>query len=207
MLYVQALTDGYTFAEDAGENSGIRERLRREYDALGGEALHERLKNIAPESAARIAPQDAKRLIRALEVIELTGEPPVSRPARDVPYDVLFIGLCRERDELYRRIEQRVDIMLSDGLQAETERLLDSGFSSGCKPMQGLGYRQMCQYLYGELTYDEMVRLIKRDTRRFAKRQLTWWRRDERICWFDVSSGRDVFEGILQTVREHFDII
>lgn len=206
MLYIQALTDGYTFGEDAGGNEVLRARLQQEYDTLGGNALHRRLAAIAPDTALRIAPQDARRLIRALEVIELTGQPPAAQPAAEAPYDVLLLGLHREREQLYRRIEQRVDIMLADGLQAETERLLDMGFGAELKPIQGLGYRQMCQYLYGELTYDEMVRLIKRDTRRFAKRQLTWWRRDGRIRWFDAgaAAGEELLAGVLAAVHGHF---
>lgn len=206
MLYIQALTDGYAFDEVAGEDTELRARLRREYDTLGAAVLHRRLAETAPEAAAKIAPQDAKRLIRALEVIELTGKPPSAQPAAGAPYDVLLLGLNREREELYQRIEQRVDIMLADGLRQETERLLDMGYAPELKPMQGLGYRQMCQYLGGEVTYDEMVRLIKRDTRRFAKRQLTWWRRDERICWFraDMMEYGSIVAEMAEMVRRRW---
>ena len=208
MLYIQALTDGYEFGEAAGVDTALRDRLRREYDTLGGDALHRRLAVAAPETAAKIAPQDAKRLIRALEVIELTGRPPAAASAAELPYNAVLLGLNRERQQLYDRIEQRVDIMLADGLQAETERLMDMGFGPDLKPMQGLGYRQMCQYLYGELTYDEAVRLIKRDTRHFAKRQLTWWRRDERIKWFcpDLADDGSLLAEMLAVVRRHFGV-
>lgn len=182
-LYLQALVDGYDLTSPGG-NAEIRERLHREYHTLGADALHQRLAAGDAKSAGQISPNDEKRLVRALEVLETTGRP-ISEQGRaaEEPFDVLMIGLIRERDEIYRRIEQRVDIMLEDGLVDEVRRLLTMGFNRDCKPMQGLGYRQICQYLAGEVTFDEAVELIKRDTRRFAKRQLTWWRRDERICW------------------------
>lgn len=186
-LYLQALIDGYDLNKAAPADNELRQRLHDEYRELGREQLHRRLAEADPKAAARIAPNDEKRLVRALEVLALTGQP-ISAQGRaaEPPYDLLLVGLIRDRAELYRRIEQRVDIMLRDGLLAEVERLLALGYPASCKPMQGLGYRQMCQYLAGELGYDEAVALIKRDTRRFAKRQLTWWRRDQRICWYQA---------------------
>lgn len=183
-LYLQALVDGYELGAVPGGNAAIRDRLHAEYHRLGAAALHQRLAAADPVSAARISPNDEKRLTRALEVLEATGKP-ISEQGRaaESPYDVLLIGLIRERDEIYRRIEQRVDIMLEQGLVDEVKRLLAMGFGADLKPMQGLGYRQLCRYLAGDITYAEAVELIKRDTRHFAKRQLTWWRRDGRICW------------------------
>lgn len=183
-LYLSALVDGYELGAVPGGDTAIRDRLHAEYQTLGAAALHQRLAQADPVSAARISPNDEKRLTRALEVLEVTGRP-ISGQSRaaESPFDVLLIGLIRERDEIYRRIEQRVDVMLEQGLVDEVQRLLNMGFGAGLKPMQGLGYRQLCQYLAGGITYDEAVELIKRDTRHFAKRQLTWWRRDERICW------------------------
>lgn len=183
-LYLSALMDGYDLEQAAATDEKLRERLRNEYYTLGRDVLHRRLSEVDPKAAARISPNDEKRLIRALEFFEVSGRP-ISEQGRAAqsPYKLLVVGLIRDREEIYRRIEQRVDIMLSDGLVGEVKRLLDMGFSAECKPMQGLDYRQICQYLSGEISYDEAVELIKRDTRHFAKRQLTWWRRDERIVW------------------------
>jgi tRNA dimethylallyltransferase len=207
-LYVQALADGYDLAETASADEELRARLKQDYQALGGEQMHARLSAVDPVAAARISPNDAKRLLRALEVYELTGQP-ISTLGRaaDSPYNVLFLGLNREREQLYRRIEQRVDIMLADGLEAECVYLLQAGFGADCKPMRGLGYRQMCQYLQGEIDYDEAVRLVKRDTRRFAKRQLTWWRRDERVHWFrpDLQPPEKILAEMAALAHEYFD--
>jgi tRNA dimethylallyltransferase len=206
-LYVQALADGYDLDEAASADEELRSRLKRDYQEVGGEKMLERLAEIDPTAAKRISPNDEKRLVRALEVYELTGQPisEIGRAA-DSPYNVLFLGLNREREELYRRIEQRVDIMLADGLEAECVYLLNAGFTADCKPMRGLGYRQMCQYLQGEIDYDEAVRLIKRDTRRFAKRQLTWWRRDERVHWFrpDLQQAEEILAEMTALAHEYF---
>lgn len=203
-LYISALVDDYNLSEVTGADEEIRNRLHSEYHTLGREVLHQRLCEVDPKSAAHISANDEKRLVRALEVFEATGRP-ISEQGRasESPYDLLMIGLIRDREEIYRRIEMRVDIMLADGLVAEVQRLLEMGFTADCKPMQGLGYRQICEYLRGELAYDEAVELIKRDTRRFAKRQLTWWRRDERILWqrADVTT-EEMLANILPRVQQ-----
>lgn len=184
-LYLRALISGYKLDEAAPADEELRARLRGEYQTLGKDALHRRLQEIDPAAAARISPNDEKRLLRALEVFELSGRPISAQGrAQEAPYNVLSVGLIRDRAELYRRIEARVDIMLQDGLLTEVERLLAMGYSAECKPMQGLGYRQMCRYIGGEIDLSAAVELIKRDTRRFAKRQLTWWRRDDKIFWY-----------------------
>lgn len=206
-LYIQALCDGYQLSQDATADETLRERLRDEYERLGAAAMHQRLTQVDPAAAAHIAPADQKRLIRALEVFELTGRP-ISQQGRAAgsPYDLLLLGLARERAALYARIEQRVDMMLAAGLQNEVESLLAMGYTPDLKPLQGLGYRQMCAYLAGNLAYDEAVDLIKRDTRRFAKRQLTWWRRDARINWFDAGGETPaaILDVMCRMVRERF---
>lgn len=206
-LYIQALCDGYQLSQEAAADENLRSRLRGEYEQLGALALHKRLAQVDPVSAAHIAPADQKRLIRALEVFENTGRPiSLQRRAAESPYNLLLFGLTRERAALYERIEQRVDIMLAAGLQNEVERLLSMGYTPDLKSMQGLGYRQICGYLMGELAYDEAVNLIKRDTRRFAKRQLTWWRRDARIHWFDAGeqTSASILDAMCQMTEVHF---
>lgn len=183
-LYLNALMYGYQLDSVAEANEELRESLHREYRELGREVLHARLCTVDPKAAAQISPNDEKRLVRALEFFETNGQAISEQGrAKELPYDLVAVGLIREREELYRRIEMRVDMMMSDGFLAEVERLLEMGFSAELKPMQGLGYRQLCDYLAGNCSLEEAVGLIKRDTRRFAKRQLTWWRRDENINW------------------------
>lgn len=208
-LYIQALVDGYQLAETAPADEELRAKLQAEYQTLGAEVMHRRLAAVDAAAAARIAPEDAKRLVRALEVFSLTGKP-ISEQGRatESPYNLLLVGLNRDREELYRRIELRVDIMLADGFADEVRRLLAMGFAADCKPMQGLGYRQLGQYFNGDLAYDEAVELIKRDTRRFAKRQLTWWRRDERVHWFNPAelSEDELLAAICAEAHKQFAI-
>ncbi len=134
------------------------------------------------------------RVIRALEVYNHTGIPisrsPELTPA-DSPYDFRLFGLMPERDWLYGRIEQRVEAMLAAGLMAEVQGLLNKGYSAELFPMQSLGYRQICDFLAGRYDFAEAVRLIKRDTRHYAKRQLTWFKREQRITWLEVGEGRE----------------
>lgn len=206
-LYIQALADNYNLNEAAPTDAALRQRLHAEYQKLGANALHQRLALVDPVSAAKISPNDEKRLIRALEVWQLSGRPISAQGKNAEPaYDVLLLGLNRERQELYRRIDQRVDLMLEAGLLAETESALAAGLPPDCKPLLGLGYRQAVWYWQGLTNLAETARLIKRDTRHFAKRQLTWWRRDERIHWFDLSSQppERQLPAILRLVRQHY---
>ena len=206
-LYIQALCDGFQLNEAAPADEKLRQELRQAYQSLGAAEMHRQLAQVDAVAAAKIAPQDEKRLLRALEVWHLTGRP-ISAQGRAAksPYELLLLGLTRERAELYQRIEQRVDVMLTAGLLQETARLLAAGLNPELKPLQGLGYRQAIWYLQGLLSRPEMVRLIKRDTRRFAKRQLTWWRREERIHWFNLSeqSPEKALEAMLRLAQERF---
>jgi len=207
-LYIQALADNYSLNGAAPADESLRRRLHEEYQRLGAAAMHRKLAAADPDAAAKISPNDEKRLVRALEFWQLCGRPISAQGKTAEPaYDVLLLGLRRERGELYQRIDQRVDEMLAAGLLAETARLLAAGVPADCKPMQGLGYRQAVWYFAGLVNQAEMARLIKRDTRHFAKRQLTWWRRDPRIHWFDVPPGQSSvsqLEPILRLVRAHF---
>ena len=208
-LYLQALADDYALSEAAPSDEALRAKLHADYLRLGAEAMHRRLAEVDAASAAVISCNDEKRLLRALEFFQLCGRP-ISEQGRAAqsPYNLLLIGLNRERAELYRRIEKRVDIMLAEGLTAEVQMLLDMGYTEECKPMQGLGYRQICQYLRGGLSLGEAADLIKRDTRRFAKRQLTWWRRDSRICWqqADEHSGQNMPAEIAALAARQFGL-
>lgn len=186
-LYLNTLLQPYHFPQEAGADQALRARLRLRLAEQGTLALHQQLAEVDPTAAARIHPHDTHRLIRALEVYETTGRPISAWQAESAlppPYDALLIGLDLERETLYSRIERRIEQMLADGLIEEVRGLLVNGVPREAVSMQGLGYRQIAAHLAGICTLDEAITLLKRDTRRFAKRQLTWFRRDRRIHWF-----------------------
>ena len=191
-LYVKALIDGII---DLGEtNFELRERLWKIRREEGNEALYERLKTLDPKAAATMLPQNWKRVIRAIEVFEETGRSIVDlHKAQKKKNDFNFVqfGLRISREKLYERIENRVDEMLKNGLVEEVERLLKMGFSPECNALNTVGYKEIISFLKGEYDFTRTVELIKRNTRRYAKRQLTWFGRDERIYWMDGSKSVD----------------
>ena len=186
-LYVDSLLKIYHFPLQGEADPDIRRRLREELERDGAQALHQRLQTVDPEAAARIHVNDSHRLIHALEVWE-SGGVALSQlwrePGQEPPYRSICIGLLMARELLYHRIEQRVEEMLAQGLVEEVRRLLLAGVGEDAVAMQGLGYRQFLPYLRGECDLAAAVDLLKRDTRRFAKRQLTWFKRNEEITWF-----------------------
>jgi tRNA dimethylallyltransferase len=184
-LYLKALLHGL-FAEGASTGP-FREGLRREVQDLGLPELYRRLAHLDPETAARLHPHDSYRILRTLEVIAAAGRP-VSELWRahrfqDSPYRVLKLGLNLPREELNRRIEDRVEVMLAQGWLEEVEGLLRR-FPPDLKPLQAIGYRHLSNYLTGRWTWEEALELLRRDTRRYAKRQLTWFRGDPAVRWF-----------------------
>jgi tRNA dimethylallyltransferase len=184
-LYLKALLSGL-FAE--GEPApGIRDRVRRELGTLGLPVLYARLIHLDPVTAARLHPHDTYRIIRALEVIAATGKPLsefiASHRFQDAPFKVLKLGLLLPREELYQKIELRVELMLGQGWLDEVEGLL-SRYPPTLKPLQALGYRHLINYLTGRWSWEEALSLLARDTRRYAKRQFTWFGSDPSIHWF-----------------------
>lgn len=177
-LYLRSLLRGVF--EGPGASSAIRERLEREAETLGSEALHDRLRSLDPPRAAKVHPNDLRRIVRALEVIEVGGRPmselqlhpplPVAQRPRHVYW------LSPPREWLYRRIEQRVDRMFADGLVEETRTLRDRFGALSSTALQAIGYREVVEHLEGQHSFDETIELIKRHTRQFAKRQHTWFR-------------------------------
>lgn len=188
-LYVKAVIEDYNFTQ-AETNHELREKLMRECATWGKPALHRRLAEIDPETASRLHVNDVKRVIRALEVYYQTGKTlsESARREKKPVYNLLMYGLTMDRQQLYSRIEKRVDKMIASGLIDEVEELLARGYSPGLTSMQGLGYKEIARYLNKELTLDQAVILLKQSTRRFAKRQLTWFGRDKRIKWIDVGN-------------------
>lgn len=181
--------------------------LRRELEALGPEALVAELRRVDPVSAARIDPRNLRRVIRALEVYRITGRPQSAWAARRSPgMETLILGLWCERDELYRRIDARVDAMIERGLEGEVRSLLAKGFSCDLPALRSIGYKEMCGYLRGELTLAEAVARMKTETHRLSRHQRNWFRRhDPRIHWIDVTAG-DPFEEAAAAVARRFSI-
>lgn len=168
----------------------LREALEKEAEIYGTEHVHNRLKELDQAAAERIHPNNLKKVIRAIEVFESTGEG--IREFKESflyteDYDFVLIGLTREREELYHRIDARVDQLMEAGLVKEIESLLEKGLSENHISMKGIGYKEMIPYLRGESDLDEAVRLVKRNTRHYAKRQLTWFRRYPDMIWFNLS--------------------
>lgn len=188
-LYVNSLVCNLDFTETVS-NPELRDMLKKTARERGNDYLHRKLGEVDAETAARLHPNDVKRVIRALEVYYCTGKPisyyHKKSKEGSIPYNPIMIGLRMNRKDLYKRINQRVDAMIEAGLVDEVRRLLEMGCTRDMTSMQGLGYKEIAGYLQGEYSMDEAIEMIKRDTRRFAKRQFTWFRRDDRIFWIDV---------------------
>ncbi|KGE17350.1 tRNA (adenosine(37)-N6)-dimethylallyltransferase MiaA [Paenibacillus wynnii] len=202
-LYIESLCYGFRFSEAVAD-----EAFRKEQDEYAEEhgalALHARLEAVDPISAARLHPNDRRRIIRALEIHHQTDTTLSSSHAaqkKESPYELCIIGLTMDRKMLYKRIEDRIDQMLEDGLVDEVRTLLERGYGRGLVSMQGLGYKEIAAYLEGETTYEEAVTLLKRDTRRFAKRQLSWFRHMKEIEWIDVGEEQN-FSGNFEKIRD-----
>ena len=184
-LYIKALLYGLFDAQVSDPE--VRQRLKKEADAHGIEFLYERLSRLDPETAKRLHPNDTYRILRALEVADSTGQAISTHHQKhgflEQPFQSLRIGLCLDRDVLYERINQRVDAMMSAGFLDEVKGLLAKGYGADLKSMQSIGYRHMVDCLEDRLSWEECVRTIKRDHRRYAKRQLTWFGADSEIIW------------------------
>ena len=207
-LYIKALLEDYAFST-VGENAGLRRELEQLADREGEAALVQKLAALDPQQAAQVNPHDRRRLIRALETV-LGGEQ-VSRQAAGQPvYQAAVFGLTLERSLLYARINQRVDAMLAEGLEQETRQLLQAGLSPTALSMRSIGYRQMAQYLAGELEHEEMAAKIKQATRNFAKRQFTWYKKMPYIHWFDVeklSDQEQIVEIMCQLLVKNYNLL
>lgn len=186
-LYLRALLQGIFVGP--GKNAALRNRLEEEVDAHGLGALHDRLRRIDPDAAARIHPNDRHRIVRALEVYETTGKPisgwQTEHGFKESEFCVLKVGLNRDRKQLYELIDRRTNDMIAAGLVDEVKQLIERGYSLDLPALQSIGYRQIGLYVRGELTLEEAIALIKRDSHHLAKRQLTWFRADKEIQWFD----------------------
>jgi len=195
-LYIDSLLSGRDFA-GSGAESPLREELSAEYDRIGGEAFRELLRQVDPDRAEKLHPSDRKRLVRAMEVWRVTGEPISVHDARTraLPprWDSLRVALTyADRASLYARIDRRVDEMVAAGLFDEVTRLLNAGLSPECTAMQAIGYKESARYLLGRCDRETAIGEIKRGSRRYAKRQLTWLRRDPTLRWIAWDGAPDV---------------
>ena len=186
-LYIDSLLAGRGFAGE-DRDDGVREELCAEYDRIGGEAFREKLRAVDPERAEKLAANDKRRLVRAMEVYVLTGETITAHDekTRALPprYTAARIHLdCVRREDLYERIDRRVDLMAEAGLVEEVRALLESGVPESATSMQAIGYKEIVRALRGEITLEEGLDLIRRESRRYAKRQLTWFKRSEDAAW------------------------
>ena len=207
-FYIQALVDGL-FAPKISDHE-IKEKWRQKIRTEGNQAVFEHLQRIDPESAARLHPNDEQRIVRALEVHELTGKPISSfrqQKANPADFNPVFVGLEMDRQLLYQRIGQRVDRMLADGLVQEVETLREMGYDPHLHALRTVGYQEVFDYLDEKIPFDAMIELIKRNSRRYAKRQMTWFRRDPRIRWLDTSrkTTEEVVEFIISKFDKSFD--
>ncbi|MBU5254828.1 tRNA (adenosine(37)-N6)-dimethylallyltransferase MiaA [Tissierella praeacuta] len=188
-LYINSLVYNLNFTQVA-PNEEIRVKLESLGDKHGNEYLHQELEKIDIESAEKISVNDRKRIIRAIEIFEITGKPMSEHnknfrvPVED--YNLVMIGLNMDRKELYNRINLRVDIMIEEGLVEEVNNLLKMGYNKELVSMQGIGYKEILMYLEGNISLEKSIELIKQGSRNYAKRQLTWFRRDNRIKWVNV---------------------
>lgn len=187
-FYIQALLYDIDFTEQ-DEDTELRKEYERLAREMGAHFLHEKLRAVDPVSAEAIHENNIKRTIRALEFYEKSGQPISSHNERErhkeSPYDFRYFVLNDDRDRLYEQIDRRVDLMLEQGLIDEVKNLRERGFNRNMVSMQGIGYKEILSWLDGEISYEEAVRILKRDTRHFAKRQLTWFRRERDVIWIN----------------------
>ena len=208
-LYIDSLLSGRSFSAAPGD-SGLRDALGEEYDAIGGEEMLKKLAAVDPDRAAKLAAADKRRIVRALEVYELTGETITEhyRKTQLLPPrypSVRFALTFRDREKLYERIDKRVDLMEQEGLFEEVQRLLDTGLTHEHTAMQAIGYKEIAAALRGECTRQEALDKVKQESRRYAKRQLTWLRRDKGIHWLcreDCPTAEEALDQICRILRQ-----
>ncbi len=193
-LYINSLIYNYDFTE-ASVDEEYREYLQSMAEINGKEYVHNLLKDVDLESYNRLFPNDLKRVIRALEVFKLTGKTisqfNLENDIYDIPYNVYYFVLNMDRDKLYDRINRRVDIMIENGLIDEVKKLKAMGCTADMQSMKGIGYKEILHYLDGNISLDEAIYLIKKGSRNYAKRQLTWFRKDDRVIWVDKDEFND----------------
>ena len=205
-FYIQAILNDIDFTENE-EDSPYRAELEKLAAEKGNEYLHQMLADVDPKSAEVIHANNVKRVIRALEFYKQTGkkisEHNETERAKESPYNFCYFVLNDERERLYKRIELRIDQMLEEGLVEEVKALKDKGYTRDMVSMQGLGYKEILDYLNGTCTLEEAIYILKRDTRHFAKRQLTWFRREREVIWIQKNELQHDEEAVLNQILAH----
>lgn len=209
-FYIQAVLYDIDFQSSEGDPD-YRKELEAFAKERGADKLHEKLREIDPKAAERIHANNIKRVIRAIEYYHLTGEcislhNELER-AKESPYEFRYFVLNDERSHLYERIDMRVDRMLADGLLDEVKMLKEKGYTRNMVSMQGLGYKELLSYLEGEITLDEAIYIIKRDTRHFAKRQITWFKREKDVIWINKKQYGYDEAAILEAMKANIPFI
>ena len=204
-LYIRAAIDDYNFTSSEN-NPAVRKKLQQELQEAGLAALYKRLQQVDPRVAGRLPPTDQRRIIRALEVFETTGRAlsawESEKDIKNALYDALFIGLLRPREELHARIDARVEQMFATGLLEEARHLYEQGISLVAN--QALGYKELLAYLEGHSSLEEVKALLKQQTRRYAKRQMTWFRADNRVHWVDAQDEKKAESTILEILAKEW---
>lgn len=205
-FYIQALLYDIDFNENAADNSNIREEYTKLAAEFGNNYLHDLLKQVDEKASLEIHPNNTKRVIRALEYNRLTGlkisDHNEAEKNKKSPYNYKYFVINEDRELLYQNIDKRVDLMVDNGLVEEVKRLKDRGLTKNHISMQGLGYKEILAYLDGEISLEESIYTIKRDTRHFAKRQLTWFRREKDVIWINKEEFDFNDDKILQYIKE-----
>ncbi len=205
-FYIQAVLYDIDFTENEGD-AEYRKYLEQIAQTQEAEALHTKLKEVDPKSAEEIHAHNVKRVIRALEYFHLTGQPisqhNEEQRQKESPYRFAYFVLNDDRANLYRRIDQRVDQMVEEGLLKEVQMLKEMGYHKEMVSMQGLGYKEILAYLDGETSLEEAIRILKRDTRHFAKRQITWFKRERDVIWLNKPEFHYDETKILETMLRH----
>jgi tRNA dimethylallyltransferase len=206
-LYIDSIICNYNFT-DADKDEEYRIYLEKLADEKGKEYVHSLLKDIDIESYAKIHHNNLKRVIRALEVYKNTGKPfsdfEDKTDIHDIPFNLHYFVLTMDREKLYKRINQRVDIMFRKGLLHEVATLREGGYTSDMQSMKGIGYKELLYYLDGKISLDEAIEMIKQGSRNYAKRQLTWFRKDSRVQWINKDEYEDedkIIQLILETLQ------
>ncbi|MEG2338226.1 MAG: tRNA (adenosine(37)-N6)-dimethylallyltransferase MiaA [Clostridium sp.] len=209
-LYINSLTYALDFS-GREEDAEYRKQLEAIAEEKGNEYLHSMLKDVDEESYNRLYPNDIKRVIRALEVYKIKGktisEIQKESKERDIDYNLSYFALNMDREKLYDRINQRVDIMFNKGLVEEVQKLLNMGYTEDMISMQAIGYKEVIDYLNGKMSLNEVIDYIKQSSRRYAKRQLTWFRKDKRIKWINTDEQiekNDLIKNILSCIEGDF---
>lgn len=200
-FYIDSLIFNYDFANTCKDES-YREHLKVLAEEKGKEYVHSLLKEIDEDSYKRLYPNDLKRVIRALEVYKLTGKTisqyNLEQDIYNIPYDVYYFVLTMNRNKLYERINKRVDLMIEEGLIEEVKKLKDMSCTSDMQSMKGIGYKEILYHLEGRMALDEAIEAIKKGSRNYAKRQLTWFRKDKRVIWID----KDNYDNDIEVSRD-----